>query len=59
VASIWFNPDRQREGAGAPPDLSSDLGFGNEAANEAFCECSAAEPTFGPHPVSGNIDVRP
>lgn len=57
---IWFNSIDNGEGAGAPPDLSSISGFGDEAANEAFCASTAPpNPRFGPHPVSGNIDVRP
>ena len=57
---IWFNSIDNGEGAGAPPDLSSISGFGDEAANEAFCASTAPpNPLFGPHPVSGNIDVRP
>jgi hypothetical protein len=57
---IWFNSIDNGEGAGAPPDLSSISGFGNEAANEAFCASVAPpNPTFGPHPVTGNILVRP
>lgn len=57
---IWFNSIDNGEGAGAPPDLSSISGFGNEAANEAFCASVAPpNPRFGPHPVSGNIEVRP
>lgn len=57
---IWFNSIDNGEGAGAPPDLSSISGFGNEAANEAFCASVAPpNPRFGPHPISGNIDVRP
>jgi hypothetical protein len=57
---IWFNSIDNGEGAGAPPDLSSISGFGDEAANEAFCASVAPpNPTFGPHPIIGNIEVRP
>lgn len=57
---IWFNSIDNGEGAGAPPDLSSISGFGNEAANEAFCaSVNPPNPTFGPHPIAGNIEVRP
>ena len=57
---IWFNTIDNGEGAGAPPDLSSISGFGDEAANEAFCNAATVpNPRFGPHPVIGNIEVRP
>jgi hypothetical protein len=57
---IWFNSIDNGEGAGAPPDLSSISGFGDEAANEAFCaSILPPNPTFGPHPIHGNINVRP
>jgi hypothetical protein len=45
------------EGANAPPDQSSLVGFGNEAANEAFCN-SPNLPRFGPWNVEGNVQVR-
>src|SRR5687768_2531877 len=54
---IWFSsidngPDH--------PDLSTLSGFGNEAANEAFCASpNVPNPNFGPHAVgSGQIQVR-
>ena len=57
---IWFQSIDNGEGAGAPPDLSTISGFGDEAANEAFCNAATVpNPNFGPHPVSGNIEVRP
>ena len=57
---IWFQSIDNGEGAGAPPDLSTISGFGDEAANEAFCAAETVpNPNFGPHPVSGNIQVRP
>jgi hypothetical protein len=57
---IWFQSIDNGEGAGAPPDLSTISGFGDEAANEAFCNAATVpNPNFGPHPVSGNIQVRP
>jgi hypothetical protein len=57
---IWFQSIDNGEGAGAPPDLSTISGFGDEAANEAFCSAATVpNPDFGPHPVSGNIQVRP
>jgi hypothetical protein len=57
---IWFQSIDNGEGAGAPPDLSTISGFGDEAANEAFCGAATVpNPNFGPHPVSGNIQVRP
>ena len=57
---IWFQSIDNGEGAGAPPDLSTISGFGDGAANEAFCNAATVpNPNFGPHPVSGNINVRP
>jgi len=53
----WFQVFDNGEGAEAPPDRSSLIGFGNEAANEAFCN-SPALPRFGPWDVQGNIQVR-
>jgi hypothetical protein len=46
------------EGASAPPDRSSLIGFGDEAANEAFCN-SPNLPRFGPWDVDGNVQVSP
>jgi hypothetical protein len=53
----WFQVFDNGEGAGAPPDQSSLLGFGDEAANEAFCN-SPNLPRFGPWDVQGNVQVR-
>ena len=53
----WFQVLDHGEGAAAPPDQSTLVGFGDEAANEAFC-ASAAPPRFGPWDVGGNIQVR-
>jgi hypothetical protein len=53
----WFQVFDNGEGANAPPDQSSLIGFGNEAANEAFCN-SPNLPRFGPWDVSGNVQVR-
>jgi hypothetical protein len=52
----WFQVFDNGEGAGAPPDRSSLAGFGNEAANEAFCN-SPNLPRFGPWDVQGNVQV--
>jgi hypothetical protein len=54
----WFQVFDNGEGANAPPDRSSLIGFGNEAANEAFCN-SPNLPRFGPWDVEGNVQVRP
>lgn len=54
---IWFQVFDNGEGEGAPPDRSSLIGAGDEAANEAFCN-SPALPRFGPWDVVGNIQVR-
>jgi hypothetical protein len=53
----WFQVFDNGEGANAPPDRSGLVGFGNEAANEAFCN-SPAGPRFGPWDVEGNVQVR-
>ncbi|HET6342754.1 MAG TPA: hypothetical protein VFG78_11305 [Gemmatimonadota bacterium] len=57
---IWFQSIDNGEGASASPDLSTISGFGDEAANEAFCGVpNVPNPLFGPHPVAGNLQVRP
>jgi hypothetical protein len=53
----WFQVFDNGEGAGEPPDQSSLIGFGDEAANEAFCN-SPNLPRFGPWDVQGNVQVR-
>jgi hypothetical protein len=53
----WFQTLDSGEGANAPPDWSSLVGFGDEAANEAFCN-SPNLPRFGPWDVQGNVQVR-
>jgi len=53
----WFQVHDNGEGAAAPPDRSSLVGFGSEAANEAFCN-SPNLPRFGPWDVQGNAQVR-
>ena len=53
----WFQVFDNGEGANDPPDQSSLVGFGNEAANEAFCN-SPNLPRFGPWDVQGNVQVR-
>ena len=53
----WFQVFDSGEGAKAPPDRSSLVGFGDEAANETFCN-SPALPRFGPWDVRGNVQVR-
>src|SRR5262249_38207293 len=52
----WFQVFDNGQGAGAPPDQSSLVGFGDEAANEAFCN-SPNLPGFGPWNVSGGVQV--
>jgi hypothetical protein len=54
----WFQVFDNGEGTNSPPDQSSLVGFGNEAANEAFCN-SPNLPRFGPWDVEGNVQVRP
>ena len=53
----WFQVFDNGEGANAPSDRSSLVGFGSEAANEAFCN-SPALPRFGPWDVQGSVQVR-
>jgi len=53
----WFQVFDNGEGANAPPDESSLVGFGDAAANAAFCN-SPALPRFGPWEVQGNVQVR-
>jgi len=53
----WFQVFDNGEGTGSPPDRSSLVGFGDEAANEAFCN-SPSLPRFGPWDVQGNVQVR-
>jgi len=53
----WFQVFDNGEGPDAPLDRSSLIGFGNEAANEAFCN-SPNLPRFGPWDVQGNVQVR-
>jgi hypothetical protein len=53
----WFQVFDNGEGANVPPDQSSLIGFGDEAANEAFCN-SPNLPRFGPWDVAGNVQVR-
>ena len=52
----WFQVFDHGEGAGAPADQSSLVGFGDEAANEEFCN-SPNLPRFGPWDVQGNVQV--
>ena len=52
----WFQVFDNGEGASSPPDRSSLIGFGDEAANEAFCN-SPNLPRFGPWDVQGNAQV--
>ena len=54
----WFQVFDNGEGSQSPPDRSSLIGFGNEAANEAFCNSSAL-PRFGPWDVQGQVQIRP
>jgi hypothetical protein len=53
----WFQVFDNGEGANAPPDRSSLIGFGSEAANEAFCN-SPNLPRLGPWDVYGNVQVQ-
>jgi len=53
----WFQVFDNGEGGNAAPDRSSLVGFGDETANEAFCN-SPNLPRFGPWDVQGNIQVQ-
>ena len=53
----WFQAFDNGEGVGASPDQSSLVGFGDEEANEAFCN-SPRLPRFGPWDVQGNVQVH-
>ena len=60
-AYLWFQSIDNDSGPGAgAPDLSTLSGFGDEAANEAFCASpNVPNPDFGPHPVAaGQIVVH-
>jgi hypothetical protein len=52
----WFQVFDNGEGADVPADESSLVGFGDELANESFCN-SPALPRFGPWDVQGNVQV--
>jgi hypothetical protein len=52
----WFQVFDNGEGQPDAPDQSSLVGFGNEEANEAFCN-SPNLPRFGPWDVEGNVHV--
>jgi hypothetical protein len=54
----WFQAFDLGKGSVGPLDRSSLLGFGDEAANEAFCN-SPNLPRFGPWDVDGQIKVKP
>lgn len=56
---IWFHVIDGGQGAGASPDFSTGAGFGDEAANQAFCDSPALpNPAFLAEVTSGNIEVR-
>jgi hypothetical protein len=54
----WFQAFDLGKGEQDAADRSSLLGFGDEAANEAFCN-SPNLPRFGPWDVDGDIKVEP
>jgi hypothetical protein len=58
---LWFQSIDNNSGPEARyADLSTLSGFGNQAANEAFCNsANVPNPNFGPHAVTaGNVIVR-
>ena len=54
----WFQAIDNGEGAASSPDRSTLVGFGDQAANEAFCN-APDPPRFGPWDVTGNLQVDP
>ena len=54
----WFSAFDLGNGQNEPADRASLLGFGDEAANEAFC-ASPNLPRRGPWDVDGKIKVQP
>jgi len=56
----WFQSIDNGEGANGYSDVSTLLGIGNEAANEAFCAIDRVpNPNFGPHRIGeGNIQIH-
>jgi opacity protein-like surface antigen len=56
----WFQSIDNGEGANGWTDVSTLSGFGDEAANLAFCNSGKVpNPNFGPHPIGGgNIQVH-
>ncbi len=56
----WFQSIDNGEGANGYSDVSTLVGIGNEAANEAFCAIDRVPNTnFGPHRIGGgNIQVH-
>ena len=54
----WFQAIDNGDGEASSPDRSTLVGFGDEAANEAFCN-APDPPRFGPWDVQGNLQVDP
>ncbi len=57
AAAVTSNIFDNGEGGTATPDQSSLVGFGDEGANEAFCN-GPNLPRFGPWDVQGNVQVE-
>lgn len=55
---IWFQSIDNGEGANAPADQSTGSGFGDEAANQAFCDSPDDPNPIFLAEVDGNIQVR-
>lgn len=55
---IWFQGIDNGEGAAASPDQSTGSGFGDEGANEAFCDSPAPPNPIFLAEIDGNIQVR-
>lgn len=55
---IWFQGIDNGEGASAPADQSTGSGFGDEAANQAFCDSPEEPNPLFLAEVNGDIQVR-
>lgn len=55
---IWIHSIDNGEGAGAEPDLTTGAGFGDEAANQAFCDSPAPPNPVVLSELDGNIQVK-
>ena len=55
---MWLHSIDHGQGSGSPPDETTGIGIGDNAANEAFCDSPALpNPRFLTEITSGNIQV--